>query len=786
MLGYMHALLLLIGASPHQLIDVNERTTPQWAEIKGLKGQPTTAELFQQRAAPPQAQPATASPLAAPPTAAEPMVSASAWLPADIFYSAQRGELQKVVQWLSERGAVDALYSLPTGDGHTAIVALLHLAATGGHLEMVRELLKRGASIDLPTSFGSTPLMQAAHHGHPSVLLVLLQHSANPNLQDPNGVTALMLAANQGHQACVQALLRAKANTKLLEGKGHTALQWAESQGHTATAELIRQHAAPPPVVASPRRTRPPASLPVQIFVSAERGELQRVVKWLGTGGPADAFGSAPTADGRLATATLLHIAAANDHLEMVRELLKRGASVDLPSSLGITALMGAAIHGHLSTLLVLLQHSANPDLQDTHGHTALMGAALSGQEACVQALLRAKASTELLDTNGRTALQWAEIRGYTAIAQLLRQHASCLSLGLALCAALPPTWSWLMLSLVLLGTIATVAFSRTPTARPGQQQPAARQRRPHRTARHTKAQGRATTEQPIRQQHATRPQPAATVAPHTMRAEKAAQAAREDRAVEDAPVEKAAKQARSQKSEKKTKAGRAAANGDEPSEAPPPVGPAPPPAASPRPATSAAKRAKAALQAAIAGGGLSALEAALAAAPHEVRESRVGTEARVWRESLLEAQQKAEREAQQEAAAGAARLAAAERGREVAARAAAASNAREEAVAAVAKADALERARVAGGGEGGSSKAAGPRSGASEEAEMPVDDYVCPITAEVMADPVSTMDGFTFVSGDGFTFTALKSKALVSNHSLRSMIRSFAEEFDSGEFARV
>jgi hypothetical protein len=47
-------------------------------------------------------------------------------------------------------------------------------------------------------------------------------------------------------------------------------------------------------------------------------------------------------------------------------------------------------------------------------------------------------------------------------------------------------------------------------------------------------------------------------------------------------------------------------------------------------------------------------------------------------------------------------------------------------------------------------------------------------------------MDGFTFVSGDGFTFTALKSKALVSNHSLRSMIRSFAEEFDSGEFARV
>ena len=50
----------------------------------------------------------------------------------------------------------------------------------------------------------------------------------------------------------------------------------------------------------------------------------------------------------------------------------------------------------------------------------------------------------------------------------------------------------------------------------------------------------------------------------------------------------------------------------------------------------------------------------------------------------------------------------------------------------------------AAEGGEGGSA-AAGP-SRASEAREVP-DDFICPITAEIMTDPVSTSDGFTYES---------------------------------------
>jgi len=49
----------------------------------------------------------------------------------------------------------------------------------------------------------------------------------------------------------------------------------------------------------------------------------------------------------------------------------------------------------------------------------------------------------------------------------------------------------------------------------------------------------------------------------------------------------------------------------------------------------------------------------------------------------------------------------------------------------------------MADGGEC-SNNGAARSSEASEAAEVP-DDYVCPITAEIMTDPVSTLDGFTY-----------------------------------------
>ena len=107
-----------------------------------------------------------------------------------------------------------------------------------------------------------------------------------------------------------------------------------------------------------------------------------------------------------------------------------------------------------------------------------------------------------------------------------------------------------------------------------------------------------------------------------------------------------------------------------------------------------------------------------------------------------------------------------------------------EAAAAAEAEADALEQA-TADGGEGGSGGAVSP-SEVSEAAEVP-DDYICPITAEIMTDPVSTADGFTYEreaitewlrtkDTSPKTGVKLESKVLISNHLVRSLLRAFNE----------
>ena len=396
----------------------------------------------------------------------------------------------------------------------------------------------------------------------------------------------------------MHALLLIGVNThQLIDVNERTTLQWAEPKGQPTTTELFRQHTAPPqPTDASPAAlsdaaepvvSPPPASLPVEIYHSAGRGELRMVIKWLRKGGSVDALYPASTVDGHTATFGLLHAAARHGHLEMASVLLKRGASVDLQTNQSYTALMAAAGHGHLSVMLILLQHSAKPDLQDVYGQVALMKAAHLGHEACVRALLQAGANTELRTKKGLTALLLAEDKGHTATAKLIRQHASCLSLGLGLalcCTVVPLAWPWVVLSVVL-GAMATVAFSRALLGVGGRHR-AARQRRPHRPSRRAKAHGRTNTAETT-QQHA---------AP--------SQVPRADAAMEKPLAEEAVAQAKEQapskmSKKKKKKADRAAAAGDEPSGAPPASAPALPLAAAPEPAVLAAEQAETALRAA-------------------------------------------------------------------------------------------------------------------------------------------------------------------------------------------
>ena len=178
-------------------------------------------------------------------------------LPRRVFNAACGGEREVVIAWLDTGGHINALCSWEEEDAIRCAV-LLQAAAGLGRLELVRELLQRGAITEVSNSAGRQPLMLAACLGHTAILLLLLQHSADPDLQSAdrqaacngveqryngNGFTALMHAASHGHEACVQVLLRAGANTELRNKLGETASQLAKAKEHHVLAETIEQHA---------------------------------------------------------------------------------------------------------------------------------------------------------------------------------------------------------------------------------------------------------------------------------------------------------------------------------------------------------------------------------------------------------------------------------------------------------------------------------------------------------------------------------------------------------------
>jgi uncharacterized protein len=85
-----------------------------------------------------------------------------------------------------------------------------------------------------------------------------------------------------------------------------------------------------------------------------------------------------------------IFIAAINDHVEIVQELVKAGASIDVRNENGETPLFGAAEQGNINTVQCLLQAGADVDIMDNRDRLPIYMAAAYGYKNVVRELLRA------------------------------------------------------------------------------------------------------------------------------------------------------------------------------------------------------------------------------------------------------------------------------------------------------------------------------------------------------------------------------------------------------------
>lgn len=139
---------------------------------------------------------------------------------AEVHAAAQAGDLARVRELA---GADRAQLTAVDENGATP----LHLAAAGGHLELVRWLLESDAPPDATDNGSNTPLHGAILAGHLEVARLLLDQGAALEFEDDYGNTALMYAAFADQPALVELLLGRGASTARANSMGQAALHFA-------------------------------------------------------------------------------------------------------------------------------------------------------------------------------------------------------------------------------------------------------------------------------------------------------------------------------------------------------------------------------------------------------------------------------------------------------------------------------------------------------------------------------------------------------------------------------
>ncbi len=112
----------------------------------------------------------------------------------------------------------------------------LMLAALGGHMDTVKQLVGRGADVNKP---GWAPLHYAATRGHIAVMYLLLEQNAYIDAASPNGTTPLMMAAHYGTPSAVKLLLESGADPLLKNQQDLSAIDFAQRANRADSAEII-------------------------------------------------------------------------------------------------------------------------------------------------------------------------------------------------------------------------------------------------------------------------------------------------------------------------------------------------------------------------------------------------------------------------------------------------------------------------------------------------------------------------------------------------------------------
>ncbi|XP_048062318.1 kinase D-interacting substrate of 220 kDa B isoform X5 [Megalobrama amblycephala] len=273
----------------------------------------------------------------------------------------------------------------------------LMLASEQGSLEIVQELIRRGANVNLDDVDCWSALIYAAKEGHVEVVKELLENSAYIEQRDMGGWTALTWASYKNRVEVAKILLEtgANPNTTGLQYSVYPII-WAAGRGHAEIVKLLLEHEAK--VNCSDKYGTTP------LIWAARKGHYDCVMHLLENGADVDQEGAN--------SMTALIVAVKGGYTEVVKELLKRNPNVNMTDKDGNTALMIAAKEGYTEIVQDLLDAGTYVNIPDRSGDTVLIGAVRGGHVEIVRALLHKYADIDIRGQENKTALYWAVEKG--------------------------------------------------------------------------------------------------------------------------------------------------------------------------------------------------------------------------------------------------------------------------------------------------------------------------------------------------------------------------------------
>ncbi|XP_068251537.1 M-phase phosphoprotein 8 isoform X1 [Nyctibius grandis] len=121
-------------------------------------------------------------------------------------------------------------------------MTLVMLAAAGGHDDLLRVLIRKGAKVNGRQKNGTTALIHAAEKNFLTTVAILLEAGAYVNVQQSSGETALMKACKRGNSDIVRLMIESGADCNILSKHQNSALHFAKLCNNVLVYEQLKSH----------------------------------------------------------------------------------------------------------------------------------------------------------------------------------------------------------------------------------------------------------------------------------------------------------------------------------------------------------------------------------------------------------------------------------------------------------------------------------------------------------------------------------------------------------------